>query len=80
MIRLDIISSEQDVRDVLEYMVSVLGTKFHPDDPVHEYEQFGGGLLFTESQADYLEDLLNQCYTYCEEHNLDIYEMTNEIL
>ena len=73
------IQSLQDVRDFFQHLYVAESLNFHPDTPFTEYVDGSGKDTYTPAQAEEREQLLNTCFTVCENHAADIYEIGNDI-
>ena len=72
--------TEEDVRAFLTDVIRIVGWAFHPDETICNYinketEEY----LFTKEEAEYLDKLMDRAYDFCDENNIDIYELSDEI-
>lgn len=53
---------------------------FHPDTPFEDYiHGETRQATYTRAEADIRNQLMEQCFDVCEQVNIDIYEIANEI-
>lgn len=53
---------------------------FHPDDDFNEYVNFKVNTpTYTREEADFRNDLMNQCFEVCENESFDIYAVMLEV-
>ena len=71
------IDTEKDARRFLEWLKGVVGSGFHPDDDLREYEDEDGCRLFSEDEAAELQVALDACFDVCEDNGVDIYSLCN---
>jgi len=74
------IKTENDLQALLTEMISYLGWAFHPDEPMTEYVQRDSGEpSYTSEEAQRLDNLMDKAFDFCEQHEIDIYELSIEI-
>ena len=74
------IKTENDLRTLLTEVISYLGWAFHPDDPMTDYVYRGTGEpSYTPEEAQRLDLLMDESFDFCEQHGVDIYELSMEI-
>ncbi|WP_066834994.1 hypothetical protein [Rufibacter ruber] len=74
------INSKQDVVDFFIYVMRDLKVNFHPDDTFHSTINADTKEdTFTPEEADHLDAIVNECWTYCQANNLDICNVANEV-
>ena len=75
------ISTIDDVKKFARQLTSE-GLSFHPDDDFNDYVNFKTNEpSYNKVDADFRNELMNQCFYVCEKENIDIYEiMMNELL
>ena len=73
------IKTETDVRELLSYLIGILGWGFHPCDPIYSYYREDGSPLFDKDEADVLEKELADSYDLCEANGIDFYKMSMDI-
>lgn len=65
-----------DVTDFLESCIDYIGLAFHPDTDFAEYiDNRDDVRLFSETQAEIFNTKLKACFFFCEDNNIDIYEL-----
>jgi hypothetical protein len=73
------ITDKYSILDFFNYLEVDLQLNFHPDTPFEDYVKCGtegtdgGEVLFTDRQADALNDTMGKCFDFCEKEWLDIY-------
>lgn len=74
------INTKNDLRALLTEVISYLGWAFHPDDPMTDYVyRDTGEPSYTTEEAQRLESLMDDAFDFCEQHSIDIYELSMEI-
>ena len=74
------IKTENDLRAMLTDVIGYLGWAFHPDEPMTEYVQRDSGEpSYTSEEAQRLDNLMDKAFDFCEQHEIDIYELSIEI-
>lgn len=68
-----------DVRTFFKQLLAE-GLNFHPDTPFEDYINCETTHpTYTVVEADIKNQLMEQCFDVCEQVNIDIYEIANEI-
>ena len=71
------INTENDLRTMLAEVISYLGWAFHPDDSMANYIRRGTGEpSYTIEEAKRLDCLMEEAFGFCEQHDIDIYELS----
>ena len=74
------INTENDLRAMLTEVIGYLGWAFHPDNPMMDYvRRDTGESSFTPEEALRLDCLMDEAFYFCEQHGVDIYELSMEI-
>lgn len=74
------INNVDDVKNFINDVYSILHLNFHPDTPFNDYINLDTDQpTFNVSESNALDNILDQCFLYCEKNNLDIYEIGLEI-
>lgn len=75
------IITTEDIKDFAKQLTAE-GLSFHPDDDFKDYINFTKNEpLYTFDDAEFRNDLMNQCFEVCEKEGVDIYEiMMEEVL
>ena len=56
------------------------GVNFHPDDDFSDYINLETQEpTYTKDEADFRNELMNQCFTVCEKNGVDIYDTMSEV-
>ena len=72
--------TEEDVRAFLTLVIRVIGWAFHPDDSMCDYiDRETEEYLFTQEEAEGLDKLMDEAFEFCNKHDIDIYDLSNEI-
>ena len=57
------------------------GVSFHPDDDFMDYVNFKSKQpVYTKEEADFRNELMQQCFEVCDRSGVDIYCVMNEVL
>jgi hypothetical protein len=70
----------EDVQKFLNDCVNYLGLAFHPDTDFFDYVFANGEKIFYLQLANRYNDLMLQAFDICDELDVDIYEMTLNLL
>ncbi len=74
------ISTENDLRLMLTEVISYLGWGFHPDNSMTDYvHRDTGEPSYTPAEAERLDALMDEAFGFCQQHGIDIYELSLEI-
>lgn len=74
------IKTKNDLRTLLTEVISCLGWAFHPDDPMTGYVyRDTGEPSYTPEEAQRLDYLMDEAFYFCEQHGVDIYELSMKI-
>jgi len=56
------------------------GVSFHPDDDFNDYINLETKEpTYSKNEADFRNELMNQCFSICEKNGIDIYDTMNEV-
>lgn len=75
-----IINNTQDVIAFAKQLVKE-GVNFHPDEDFKNYintETYEA--TYTEEEAELRNTLMAQCFTICEENDIDVYDTMSEVV
>jgi len=71
------INTKNDLRALLTEVISYLGWAFHPDDPMTDYvRRDTGEPSYSQEEAERLDYLMDEAFDFCEQHDVDIYELS----
>ena len=74
------INTEKDLREMLTEVISYLGWAFHPDNPMTDYvRRDTGERSYTLEESKRLDSLMDEAFSFCKQHDIDIYELSMEI-
>lgn len=74
------INTENDLRALLTEVISYLGWAFHPDNPMTDYvRRDTGERSYTLEESKRLDSLMDEAFSFCKQHDIDIYELSMEI-
>lgn len=74
------IRTTKNVIDFAKQLVKE-GVSFHPDDDFNDYSNFETNEpTYSKIEADFRNELMNQCFEVCEKNGVDIYDTMNEVL
>lgn len=68
------IDSKEAMAQFFNYVINVYDCLLHPDDSFFDMVDTEGRSAFDTETATYLNDVMEECFSYCEQHGLDIYE------
>jgi len=71
--------SAEDVKQFFRDLHGIYESEFHPDDDFRDYVNREGERSFTDEQAEYLNNVMTQSFQFCEDNNLDIYDIAGEV-
>ena len=76
----EMFETEDDVRAFLTDVIRVIGWAFNPDDSMCTYvNKDTDEYIYTQDEAKELDKLMDEAYDFCNEHGIDIYELSDEI-
>lgn len=70
-------------KDVVAFAKQLIkeGVSFHPDDDFNDYINLETEKpTYTKEDADFRNELMNQCFTVCEKNGIDIYDTMSEVV
>lgn len=73
------IKSMEDVRDFIEYIASLVGEGFHPDDLFEDYADRYGFTIFSEEECREYTRLMDEALKVCGQNGKDIYEFCMKV-
>ena len=74
------INTYQDIVNFVEQIINE-GVSMHPDDNFHDVVELKTGRkIYTDTEAELLNNLLDQSHSICEKEGIDVYELFNSIL
>ena len=74
-----LLRSAEDVKQFFRDIHSIYDAEFHPDDDFKDYTDGEENRSFTDEQAEYLNKIMVDCFQFCEDNDLDIYELAGEV-
>lgn len=77
-----IINKPEDVSRFFKWLYECKHLSFHPDDSFFDYINFDTKeRLFTDNEADALNDVMERCFEVCNYAGVDIYKLaSNELI
>lgn len=69
-------------KDVVAFAKQLIkeGVNFHPDDDFKDYINLETKEpTYTKEEADFRNELMNQCFSVCEKKGVDIYDTMSEV-
>ena len=73
------ITTTKDVAAFAKQLIKE-GVSFHPDDDFNDYINLETKEpTYTKNEADFRNELMNQCFSICEKNGIDIYDTMNEV-
>ena len=74
------INTEDDLRTLLTEVISNLGWAFHLENSMTDYvRRDTGETSYTPEETQRLNCLMDEAFDFCEQHGIDIYELSMEI-
>lgn len=73
----------ENTKDVIAFAEQIVreGVSFHCDDDFNDYINIETEKqTYTRQEADFRNELMEQCFDLCEEAGVDIYRVMNEVL
>lgn len=70
-----LLGSLEDVTAFISFLQDCLGLGYHPDTPFEDYIAANDKPTFTAEQAKILNELMEACFSICDQNNKDIYEI-----
>ncbi len=73
----------ENTKDVITFAEQIIkeGVSFHCDDDFNDYVNFvTKKQTYTTQQANFRNELMEQCFEVCERNGVDIYSVMNEVL
>ncbi|WP_291128068.1 hypothetical protein [Flavobacterium sp. UBA7682] len=75
------IETVEDVKAFFEILHTKYELAFHPDDSFEDYVNIENGApTFTNDEAIYLNEVMNQCFEVCEKNDVEIYDIGMQLL
>lgn len=72
--------SYDELMEFLNFCVDYLGTGFHPDTDFSNYIDYRNDeRLFSDEQAEIYNKKLSDAFDFCEDNDLDIYELALDL-
>jgi len=73
------ITTTKDVAAFAKQLIKE-GVSFHPDDDFDDYINLETKEpTYSKNEADFRNELMNQCFSICEKNGIDIYDTMNEV-
>lgn len=73
------IKTIKDVQDFAKHIINE-GVSFHPDDDFNDYVFFKKNKpCYTKEEADFRNQLMEQCFQICENERADVYAVMLEV-
>ncbi|MFA9391658.1 MAG: hypothetical protein ACERKD_17750 [Prolixibacteraceae bacterium] len=73
------IKTTEDVKAFAKQLVAE-GISFHPDDDFHDYVVLNENKpCYSSEEADLRNELMNNCFSVCENEGVDIYNLMLEV-
>ena len=69
-------------KDVVAFAKQLIkeGVNFHPDDDFNDYINLETEKpTYTKDEAEFRNELMNQCFAVCEKNGVDIYDTMSEV-
>lgn len=73
------IDSVEAMQEFFSDVISIYGCTLHPDDLFSDMVDDKGAPAFKTEVASYLDQVMTECFVYCDRHDLGIYEIAGEV-
>ncbi len=74
------INSVEEIKSFFQMLYDKHDLAFHPDDPFDDYVNIETkNKVFSKEDSVVLDQAMEDCFTYCEENDLDIYDICGEV-
>ena len=74
------ISTIDDIKQFFKDVHVLYPLEWHPDDDFHFFmKQDEVSKAFTEGEAEYLNRIMTECFQYCDDNDLDVYEIASQV-
>src|SRR4051812_46404579 len=74
-----VIDSVQDIRAFLTDLHLRTGAAFLPEDNLGGLFDAGGKTVFSKAEIAYFDDILLDCFVFCNDHHLDLHEIVESL-
>ena len=74
-----VIDSIADICDFFADLSHRTGTPFYPEDDLALATDANGNTVFSQAEIDYFDDVILDCFVYCNDHHLDLHELFEEM-
>ncbi|MCU7552686.1 hypothetical protein OCK74_26435 [Chitinophagaceae bacterium LB-8] len=74
-----IINSRESVKNFLYDLQVRVKKEIAPEDDFFDYKDEYAQPVFTQEEAEYLDDVMLYCYIFCMDNSLDIHEIAEEV-
>lgn len=74
-----VIEDAGDIRDFFFDLYMRTGKAFLPEDDLAELQHQNGTPVFATAEAAYLDDILLDCFVFCNDHHLDLDEIAETV-
>ena len=73
------IQTSEDVKAFAKQLISE-GLSFHPDDDFNDYVNLKEEKpCYSKQEADFRNELMSECFEFCEKEGVDIYDLMLEV-
>lgn len=73
------ISTTEAVTDFLYEIYTRKASPFDPAEDLRTLRDINGAPLFPAQEAEYLDNIMMECFVYCVLNDLDIYTLVNKV-
>jgi hypothetical protein len=74
-----ILNTTEDVKQFFRDVHKMYLAEFHPDDDFKDFTDEQGNRSFTEEQAEHLNKIMINCFQFCDDNDLDIYDIASAV-
>lgn len=74
-----VIDSVADICDFFADLTWRTRTLFSPEDDLALVTDANGAAVFSQAEINYFDDVILDCFVYCNDHHLDLHELIEEM-
>jgi hypothetical protein len=69
-----------DVKLFAKHLTQIEGLSFHPDDDFRDYRTIENKPFYSEDEAAFRNELMNECFKVCDKEKVEIYKLLLPII
>ena len=74
------INNVDDVKQFFKDIHDLYPNEWHPDDDFHFFmKEDDTTRAFTDKEAEYLNIIMTNCFQYCDDNDIDVYDIASQI-